>query len=396
VAGTRTAFIEVECTRTALLALAAALLDEQRRAVRGFRVLAITGSNGKTSTRALASSLVSVEPGVCALSTEGNWNSQIGMPLIVSRLAPFHTHAVLELGISERGDMDELAGCVRPEVVIVTSIAEAHTEGLGGLDGVREQKARIVTSATETLIYPASEKGHAVWTERLPAQAVAWTVGDGVDADFRVARDGALGSVRIESDGVSRELALTVPGGFMGSNLAMAMCGVHALVFEGSATRRGAIESAGAEAALGRFAGPNGRMQRRDVGGWVVLDDTYNANPASVRAGFDVLAELPAPRVAVLGEMKELEGSVEAQHREVGAWARGRADVVVAVGAAMAHAGQAVGADVEFVAAPTVDDALQWFRRRGLSAGTVWVKGSRSSQMERFVAGLEQSVDSEA
>jgi UDP-N-acetylmuramoyl-tripeptide--D-alanyl-D-alanine ligase len=292
--------------------------------------------------------------------------------------------AVLELGISERGDMEELAGAVQPDVAVVTSIAAAHTLGLGGVDGVREQKARIVRSSVRALTIPASKTHHAVWHERRPEGAELVTVGDGPAANVQVARAGAFGTVTLRG-AIPEDLhgPLALPGDAMARNLALALVGVTRLVGE---TSVGTLSSV--RAAMERVDLPGGRLERRVCGERTILDDSYNANPASVRAGLEVLASMPSPRIAVLGEMRELEGDLSAAHAEVGSWVDGRADVLVTVGELAGCAARATAPSVEVVTCRDVAEAVSWFRSEAPASASIWVKGSRAAALDRLVHAL--------
>ena len=367
-----TAVVLVDDTLAALQALATALLDEARARRGGLRVIGITGSNGKTSVKQMVAALLVGD----ALATPGNLNNHIGLPLTVTGLCADDRFAVLEMGANGPDDIVELVGIARPDVGAVTSIAEAHVAGFGGLDGVRRAKAGIAARGVETLVLPAGEAAGEVWRAAAQRSERVVTVGSG--GDYCAERDGADGRVRVTSAAETRDVALPVIGAHNATNLATALAIVDALGVD--------LDASELQRRLDGLTLPGGRLRRVDVAGRNVIDDAYNANPASMRAALDILSLGAPPRVAVLGEMRELGDDASVAHREVGAYAASRADVVIVVGdeAAAIAAGAGDGArrctSLDAAAAAVADAAP--------SGATVLLKASRGAALERLVPKL--------
>ncbi|MCB9530596.1 MAG: UDP-N-acetylmuramoyl-L-alanyl-D-glutamate--2,6-diaminopimelate ligase [Myxococcales bacterium] len=366
--------VVVDDTVAALQRLASALVDDARSRRGGLCVVAITGSNGKTTTKELTAALL----GPDALATKGNLNNHIGLPLTVARLAPAHRYAVLEMGANRPGDIDELAAIARPDVAVITSIGEAHLEGLGGLDGVRREKAGVLRHGASVAILPAPE-----------AAAIATFAADRTrHAHLRGRRRGVLhrGHLRARPSppdrryGRAREVAFSLPGEHNALDLAAAV-----LATEAATGRR--REAPAIEAALGALELPPGRLRSITLGGRVVIDDTYNANPASVRASLSILAAAASPRIAVIGEMRELGADAEALHRGVGESAARVADVVVAIGSAAAPV--AAGAGDRGVAVDDHAAAGAWLAANVPAGATVLLKGSRGARVEAVIPFIE-------
>ncbi|MCB9520495.1 MAG: UDP-N-acetylmuramoyl-L-alanyl-D-glutamate--2,6-diaminopimelate ligase [Myxococcales bacterium] len=365
--------VVVDDTVAALQRLASALVDDARSRRGGLCVVAITGSNGKTTTKELTAALL----GPDALATKGNLNNHIGLPLTVARLAPVHRYAVLEMGANQPGDIDQLAALARPDVAVITSIGEAHLEGLGGLDGVRREKAGVLRHGAAVGILPASEAA-AVATF---AQTERDTRTFGANGEAcSIAVTCAPGRVRLTDAMGVRDVAFSLPGEHNALDLAAAL-----LASESALGRR--LEAPVIEAALVALQLPPGRLRSITLGGRIVIDDTYNANPASVRASLSILAAAASPRIAVIGEMRELGADAEALHRGVGESAARVADVVVAIGPAAAAV--AAGAGDRGVAVDDHAAAGVWLAANVPAGATVLLKGSRGARVEAVIPLIE-------
>lgn len=368
------AIIVVEDTLAALQALGGALLGEGRKRQGGLSVVGVTGSNGKTTTKELLSSLL----GQGTLATAGNFNNHIGLPLTAVRLAAGHRNAVLEMGANGPDDIAELAAIARPDVAVVTSIGAAHLEGFGDLDGVRLAKAGIMAQGVRVLILPHSEAAGLAWQH----DGETWTFGPEADATLRVTRPDAFGPVTFAGSGAAAELSMTVDlplaGLHNGSNLAAALLATFAS--SGQALTQEEVASRVAQTQL-----PDGRLRSLTVSDRTVIDDAYNANPASMIASLKLLSGTPSPRVAVLGEMKELGAASDSMHRGVGVAAAQNADTVVAIGEPAR--GIADGANGHFFS--DVDTAAAWLTANVDAGATVLLKASRGAKLERIIPMLE-------
>ena len=340
--------IRVDDTRAALTELAAAVLREARRRAGSLVVVGITGSNGKTTTKEYLRAL-SAGWGGEALVTPGNWNNHIGLPLTVSRLAPAHRCALLEMGANQPNDIEELSAIASPDVAVITSIGHAHTEGFGTLEGVRKAKSGILRGTSpHTLVLPASERAHACWSN---GEHRVVTVGpEDAGADMAWSRDGLAGAITLTCADAAVGASVLQPGTHNAANVATAWAAAEAV----AALRGVPLDVERALTALATHEVPGGRMRALEIDGVQFIDDAYNANPSSMRAALAFLHASGAPRrVAVLGDMLELGDAAEAEHARLGEAAAEAADRVIAVGPlsrAMAESAARAGADATWVA----------------------------------------------
>ena len=376
--------VVVEDTRAALGRLATALLAQARRRRGGLWTVGITGSNGKTTTKQMLAVLLED-----AHATPGNWNNHIGLPLTVAQLGPGHRTAVLEMGANQPTDIDELAAIAPMNVAVVTSIGHAHTEGFGGIEGVRYAKAGIVRSGqAETAVLPVDEVGHTVWDDALAMAGCALVTfgASTTEADVRWHRPDAFGPVTLTSGGVLPTGSWTVecplPGGHNASNLACAWAAMLAGDPDRVATPAATLSNR-----LAALEMPAGRLQRQTLAGRTVIDDAYNANPSSMHASLELLGQTEASvRVAILGDMLEIGADEETAHREMGVLAARVAPIVWGVGARgqwIAEAAEAAGAQARhFASAEAVAASLDT-----LPVGaTVLLKASRGIRLEVALA----------
>jgi murE/murF fusion protein len=383
-AGCGASVVLVPDTIAAMQRVASAVLDEARKRSRRLWTIAITGSNGKTTTKEMTAALLRAM-GHRVLSTPGNWNNRIGIPLTVSRLCAGHDRAVLELGAGDPGDIGQYASFVRHEVGVLTSIAAAHTETLGGMEGVRATKAGIFHGRPPVRsVLPVSELMHMA--ARLPAPVEQVLTFGAEGADVMVERSGSSGEVTLKGQGAGERLSLTtelaLPGVHNAFNLAAALLAV-------SVQRDGGVEFPGADVvrrAMAALQLPGGRLRTLTAGGRMVIDDAYNANPGSMTASLSILAAADAPRVAVLGDMFELGTDSAELHRRVGQTAARCADLVVAVGEQARALADGAGNEARWFA--SADEAASWVSTHVPAGATILVKGSRGMALERVVQRL--------
>lgn len=378
--------VQVEDTTVAMGRLAAAVVAEARARQGGLRLLAVTGSNGKTTSKELLSLIVGVLSGRPPLATLGNLNNHLGVPLTVARLAAADRYAVVEMGASQPGDIAALAGWVSPDVGVITNIGYAHTEGLGGLDGVRLVKSGIREGGRcAHLCIPEDEHALPWWRERAAEVGAALHgFGTGEASQSRFAREQLDGPVTVTLEGRSIALPLPLPGLHNAANLAGALAAAFFLTGIHPADHVQALA-----AAIGSLVLPGGRLRRVVAGGRQIVDDAYNANPSSVAASLTLLAAERANRVAVLGDMMELGADEEAQHRAIGQRAAQAADCVVAVGRRAAWIADGAAGAARVVHLATNEAAAAWLANEVPASSVVWVKGSRSMKMEEIVGRLE-------
>lgn len=357
----------------------------------GLTTIALTGSNGKTTTKELIAAIWRAH-GYRVHATPGNLNNHIGLPLTLAALELEHEVAVLEMGANDFGDIDELIRIAPATTRMVTSIGAAHLENLGDLDGVRRVKGEIFradAAASTVAICPLNEAGSLIPRD-WPGEVLC--VGD--DADVEVIQTTARGVgqlVTLRIDELEYEFELPLPGAHNAFNLGLAFATMLANTVE--------IEPAAVQRGLALLELPDGRMRLAHSGRWAIVDDAYNANPTSARASFAAFAEIvfdaedveELDRVAVLGEMLELGADAAEMHASLAAdlAAFDAVEAFVFVGP---HAGlmrdAAVEARANARAFDDVDAASQWLIERG--PALVWLKGSRGARLERITERIEE------
>jgi len=375
--------IAVDDTTKALGALAAHI-----RA--GFKkpLIAISGSVGKTTTKDMAASILATTRKV--LKTEGNRNNLIGLPLTLFGLDESVEAAVVELGISEPGEMEKLVSICSPDVALITNIGRGHLAGLGSLEGVARAKGPLFRSVDEKgvkavnlddpwVVSLAGEmKGAVTYSlERKADVTVANRAGRGLDG---------LG-VTYDVRGRSVNVLFSSPGAANVINGAAAIAAVLPL----------GVEPGDIEEGLNSFVPGKGRMEVLRLASLTVIDDSYNANPESVASALRTLSRAEGRKVAVLGDMLELGPSSKAEHREAGRLAgMSGVEVIVAIGSYAADlvegaASAGVRGAYGFNSRQEAEGALAGILRQG---DTVLVKGSRGMALEKTVEFLKEGFSS--
>ena len=362
---------------------------------RGFALplIAVTGSNGKTTVTQMIAAILRAWLGDAAFSTEGNFNNDIGVPLTLLRLrADQHRAAVVELGMNHPGEIAQLAAMAAPTVALVNNAQREHQEFMASVEAVARENGSVIASlaADGVAVFPADEAHTPLWRALAGVRRVI-TFSHGTPGTTRVAAD-----VTADADWAVDHwaVALHTPAG--DATLRLHIAGRHnvknALAAAACALAAGCPLAAVAHG-LEAFTAVKGRSQasRIERGGQRVtlVDDSYNANPDSVRAAIDVLAGLPAPRWLVLGDMGEVGDQGVAFHREVGAYARSAGiEALWSAGPLCAHAAAAYGA-----AARHFDnvESLLAVLHEAPEAASVLVKGSRFMRMERVAAALKSA-----
>ncbi|HWP94821.1 MAG TPA: UDP-N-acetylmuramoyl-tripeptide--D-alanyl-D-alanine ligase [Gammaproteobacteria bacterium] len=375
----------VDDTRLALGRWAAAW-----RAQFALPVVGVTGSNGKTTTRALIASILAERGPTHA--TSGNLNNDIGVPLTLLELAPEHVASVVEMGANHAGEIAYLTRLARPTVGLVTNVGPAHLEGFGSLEGVARAKGELYLElpAEATAVVNVDERWSSLWREFIGQRRTLY-FGTTADADFTL----VPGSLREERAG--SRFTLRTPDGE--AEIVLPLAGrhnVHNALGAAAAAWAAGATLAHIAAGLARARGVGGRLKAvAGPNGATVVDDTYNANPASMRAALDWAASLGSPVWFAMGDMGELGAEAPRLHAEIGAYARAHGvGRLLALGPLARHAVEAFGAGAEHF-----DDveALITELKRSLPAGvTLLVKGSRSMRMERIVQALVPAIKEEA
>lgn len=373
-------------------------------------VAGITGSNGKTTTKEMAAEILAER--YPTLRTEGNLNNHIGVPLTLLRLDRSHQAAVLEMGISRPGELRRLAELVRPSVGLITNIGPAHLEGLGDLETVARSKGDLLDALSPEEGLSILNRDDAFY-ETLRARASGRTVAFGWNPEADVAvRDSAEESggldltllIRPSIFGMARPSARgggrpPAPRPF---RLRLGVIGRHNASNAAAAAAVGAVMGCGPEdirRGLERFRPKGMRTEIRAWGGRTIINDAYNANPASVRAALEMLARHPGPggRVAVLGPMLELGPEAAGAHREIGAAAaKERMIRLITVGSAargIAEGARAAGMDparIDSCEEPA--EAAAILKETAGPSDVILIKGSRGARMERVLESLGLEV----
>lgn len=364
-------------------------------------LIAVTGSNGKTTvTQMLASILRAADDST--LATAGNFNNEIGVPLTLLRLRAEHRLAVIELGMNHPGEIARLAAITRPTVALVNNAQREHQEFMATVEAVARENAAVFDAlpAGGCAVFPQGDEFTPLWRElagRTSPTRRCMSFGDSSEADVAlVAAEWHNGAWRIEARTPQGPLACTLR--VAGHHNVM-----NALAATASALAAGIALPAIARG-LGSFEPVKGRSQASTVRlatGRVLtlIDDSYNANPDSVRAAIDVLASLPGPRLLVLGDMGEVGTQSPEFHKEVGAYACARGiDTLWALGADTPHSvsafqstgdGTGLGEARHFADIETLNSAVLACLP---DTASVLVKGSRFMKMERVVQAIQAAA----
>lgn len=340
-------------------------------------VVCITGSNGKTSTKDLTTAVLSQR--FLVSSTKGNLNNHIGVPLTVLATTQEHEAAVWEMGMNHAGELAPLCEIARPKYGIITNIGTAHIEHLGSRDAIAEEKGTLARALPEDgiLFIPANCDYHEFLRQRTKAALVPVGEGRGIvrAENLRLEPDRSHFTLVIEGDGHA-EVCLPIPGRHMVTNALLAAAAGWKL----------GLPPCEIAAGLHEVKISGGRLARRVVNGVTIIDDTYNANPESMAAAIETLAEAPLPagarRIAVLGRMGELGTHGPAAHHRMGELAASRDLVVIAAGEGAEGIAEGAGGAPHF---PVLADAAKWLAAEVRPGDTVLFKGSRSATIERVM-----------
>ncbi|MFC1778316.1 UDP-N-acetylmuramoyl-tripeptide--D-alanyl-D-alanine ligase [Pseudomonadota bacterium] len=339
------------------------------------KVVGITGSNGKTTVKEMIASILRQKGAV--LATEGNFNNELGLPLTVFRLNVADDYAILEMGASNPGDIAYLAGIARPDIGVITNIGPAHLQGFISMEGVAQSKGELYASlpADGTAIINAAEPWVDLWESVNKAGTVSYFNGD--DESHIRARQTAE-QVEICTPVGEYSLQLRLPGQH---NLANAMAATAVCLALD-------VPLADIKTGLEAVKPVPGRLSlKQSHSGWTVIDDTYNANPASLYAALQVLARHGGEPWLVLGDMKELGADSRKMHSELGDAARVLGvKRLFALGDASAATVDAFGEGA--VHFSSMDSLIEVLHRQLRTGVTCLVKGSRSMGMEHVVNAI--------
>jgi len=356
-----------------------------RERLHALRVVCVTGSTGKTSTKELIAAVL--QTAGATLKTEGNLNNEVGVPLTLLRLSPEHRHAVVEAGMNHLGEIARLAAWIDPDLGLVTTVGPVHLEGTGSIDGVAHSKGELFHALRESATAVANADDPRVLLQAKLSRRRLITFGASTAADVRLisAHHGGPG-LRVElafPDGKTRKAELHLIGTHNGHNAVAAAAVGFGLGLDPEQIVRGLAD-----------ARTTGRRMRpvQLPGGGMLIDDCYNANPQSTKAALLTLTHLVRGKgraIAVLGDMLELGPTELDLHRDVGRFAAGAGLALLvcygqrarAIGEGAVEAGIAPE-HVEFAEEPA--QAVEIVRRHARPEDVILVKGSRGMKMERI------------
>lgn len=354
-------------------------------------LVALTGSAGKTTTKEMLASILSTTG--AGLKTAGNFNNLIGVPLTLLRLEEHHRWAVIEMGMNRPGEISALTRMSAPSVGLITNVGASHLEGVGDMEGVARAKGELFAG-----LAPGSTAVVNLDDERvkaLPLAAGVRSFSYGLDPEADLGAENLLADA---GTGLGACYRFVLRLGERRYPVRLNVAGRHnvhnAMAAAAAATVLG-VSMENIVHGLNRFAAPSGRMQLQQLSpGVVLMDDTYNANPDSMRAALETLfdSEQPGRRIAVLGDMLELGKDSDQLHRQVGALAARCADRLYLLGQSSQHT--ALGAREQGMAQSAIEhldsseEIVRRLKKPLKNGGTVLVKGSRGMRMERICEAL--------
>ena len=344
-------------------------------------LIGVTGSNGKTTVKEMIAAILSAAFGTDHfLATRGNLNNEIGVPLTLFNLNAQHRAAVVELGMNHPGEIARLTEIALPTVGVVNNAQREHQEFMASVAAVAAENGSVISGLSEEgcAVFPADDEFAPLWTSYAGSRRLITFALDkqaSVTAQWRATDFGS--EITLNARGEQVSFVLSAAGQHNVRNALAACAATLAVGINLETIARG----------LSAFTPVAGRLQKKQAAnGAIVIDDTYNANPDSVRAAIDVLANAPAPRTLVLGDMGEVGSEGVAFHEEIGEYARARhIDQLFTVGELARHASRAFGRPARhFETMETLNEEVASVP----PGASVLVKGSRFMKMERVVQKL--------
>ena len=358
-------------------------------------LIAVAGSNGKTTVTQMIASILRVAAPGASLATAGNFNNEIGVPLTLLRLRPEHRLGVVELGMNHAGEIARLAAIAEPTIALVNNAQREHQEFMASVEAVALENGAVFTAlpAHGTAVFPHGDAFTELWEGMAREGGPRRCLRFGLQPDADV----ALAHAEWHSDarGGAWNFEARTPLGPVQARLAIAgRHNLHNALAAVACALAAGVSCTEIGAGLSAFEPVSGRsrslpLRWRDGRTRTLVDDAYNANPDSVRAAIDVLAELPGPRLLVLGDMGEVGDQGPQFHAEIGAYARQRGlEQFFALGEASAHAVAAFDAPgaCHFSDIDTLNAAVLQSLD---TAQSVLVKGSRFMAMERVLRAIQ-------
>ncbi|PRC95208.1 UDP-N-acetylmuramoyl-tripeptide--D-alanyl-D-alanine ligase [Solimicrobium silvestre] len=350
-------------------------------------VIAVTGSNGKTTVKEMISAILTAAfGGQFALATQGNLNNDIGVPQTIFRINDQHRAAVIELGMNHPGEIAQLAAIAQPTVGLVNNAQREHQEFMQSVEAVAQENGAVILSlpVDGVAVFPANDEYSDLWRSYAGSRKVIsfglagqhGTSSPEISATHQATDFGSTLQVQIGSAPVEIELAAAGLHSVHNALAAIASC--HAIGCSNDAIVAG----------LQSFKPVSGRLQKKQAhNSAVVIDDTYNANPDSVRAAIDVLAQATGQKILVLGDMGEVGVDGPAYHDEIGMYAKQQGiDVLYTLGTLACHSSATFGNAAQHF--EKIEALLENLDTSLTSSSTVLIKGSRFMKMERVVVHL--------
>ena len=371
--------VVVEDTRLALGDLAS-----HWRAKFDMPVVAITGSNGKTTVKEMLAAILKVATAddASVLATQGNLNNDIGLPMTMLNLGKQHRYAVLEMGMNHTGELSYLSNLAKPNVALVNNAGTAHIGELGSLEAIANAKGEIFEGLADggTAIINADDVFANLW-KNLASKHQQVTFGLKAKADV---------TAKYELHAASSDLELIAPNGTVKFTLpAPGLHNVSNALAAASAALALNVLLENIATGLSNFAGVKGRLQtKQGFAGAKVIDDTYNANPMSMKAAIHVLKASAGQRIFVMGDMAELGADAASMHAEIGAYAKTAGiEKFYALGEITKNAVTSFGTNAMHF--ETIEALAESLKNMMNAETTVLVKGSRSMRMERVVDAIQ-------
>lgn len=377
----------VDDTRLGLGRLAAAW-----RARFDIPLIGVTGSNGKTSVKEMCAAILCAQarldgfdPDLAVLATRGNLNNDIGLPLMLLRLSGNHRAAVIEMGMNHPGEIGYLTRLARPTVALVNNAQRAHLLGMGSVNEVAREKGAIYEglAANGVAVVNADDAFAGYWKALNAGRRVlTFGLSDGADVTAKCTSHGFASDVVLNSPQGEVRFRLQVPGRH---NVRNALAAAAACLAAG-------VSLAAVADGLGAYTGTPGRLHvRKGRGGAVVIDDSYNANPDSMRAGIAVLAATPGRKILVIGDMGEIGEQSFQYHDEVGGFAKSEGvDFLFGLGEMSEVAARNFGEGGRHFT--RLDDLVAAVKTEMNENTVVLVKGSRFMKMERVVDAIAEKA----
>ena len=360
-------------------------LSRHYRASLPVRIIGITGSNGKTSTKDFTAAVLGRK--FKTAKTAGNLNNHIGVPLTLLSLSSENEVAVVEIGMNHPGEIAPLAAIARPDAAIITNVGMAHIEYMGTREAIAQEKGELAAAVHKngTVFLGAEDDFSPAISARCSARVVTAGIstGDVRATDLEPISSGI--KFRIHATGRCVEAELPVPGEHMVRNALLACAA--GLDF--------GVTLEDCAAGLREPGLSKGRLQQKQIAGLTILDDSYNANPDSMIAGLETLAKYPSEgrRIAILGRMGELGTTSESGHRRVGQAAAALGlDCIITVGDEPRWISDSATGIAEIIHVADTGAAASALRSFSKVGDVVLVKGSRSAKMERVILELEKGA----